>query len=732
MAKYKEVSFDEMMSEVQQYIKRDENIALIKKAYFYAEEKHKGQLRKSGDPYIIHPIQVAYSLAKLKAGPTTIAASLLHDVIEDCEVDENEFIETFGQEIFTLVDSVSKIKKIQFVDEKEYLAANHRKILIAMAKDIRVILIKLCDRLHNMNTLQYVKEEKQKKTAQETLEVYAPIAHRLGISEIKNELEDLSFYYLDRDKYYEIARQVEVKRTERDAQVQDMIHEIKTVLEGQNIKFRIFGRSKHLYSIYNKMVTRNKRFDEILDLLAIRIITQTDLECYEVLGYIHANFTPIPGRLKDYIAMPKFNMYQSLHTSVINGEGNIFEIQIRTEEMDEIAERGVAAHWRYKEGKYNAVQEQKEIEEKLSLFRDIVSIKDDGDVDDQEFMETLQKDFFDTNVYVMSPKGRVIDLPSGSTPIDFAYRIHTEVGHSTIGATVNGILVPLNTVLKTGDVVNLRTSKQSAGPSEDWLKIVKTSHARNKIKNYLAKKELESRTPTIEKGEEMFKEELEKRQLDAEWSNPKKLETIYRQYSLKDYNDFMYAIGTKSISLNSAMEKISKNKTNILSNSELSSLIASKNEGQKKFVSKSGIRVAGIDSIMISLAGCCSPVAGDEIVGFISKGNGVKVHRKDCPNIINEKNRLIEVEWDDNRKESRYEVVLYIEATDRNFLLTDLVTVLSQNKVALHGINSQLNADKVNTTTTMRIVVENSEHLRTVIANLMKVSSVTKVERAIQ
>ncbi|MEA5026479.1 MAG: bifunctional (p)ppGpp synthetase/guanosine-3',5'-bis(diphosphate) 3'-pyrophosphohydrolase [Erysipelotrichaceae bacterium] len=721
------------MKEVKKYIAQEQNLALIEKAYLYAEEKHREQFRKSGEPYVIHLLQVAYVLAGLRVGPKTIAAGLLHDVVEDCNVSSEEFIAEFDEEIYRLVEGVTKIGNIEFKDEKEYLAANHRKILIAMAKDIRVIIIKLCDRLHNMRTLQYMSEEKQKKIAQETLEVYAPIAHRLGMSEIKNELEDLSFYYINRDKYYEIARQVEVRRAERDAQVNHMIEEIKTLLNEQEIHFKIFGRSKHLYSIYSKMVSKNKKFEEILDLLAIRIITDNDLSCYEVLGYIHAKYVPIPGRLKDYIAMPKSNMYQSLHTTIVNQEGNIFEVQIRTQHMDDIAERGVAAHWLYKEGKYNAEKEQKEIEEKLSLFRDIVSISEDGlEGDDQEFMDTLQKDFFDANVYVMSPKGRVIDLPNGSTPIDFAYRIHTEIGNSTIGATVNGALVPLNTILKTGDVVNLRTSKQSPGPSEDWLKFVKTSHARNKIRNFFIKKEMEDRAPTIEKGIQMFKEEIQRREIDEEWLTNKKVEQVYSQFNIKDYDDFMFAIGNKSLSLSNVMEKITKRRGSILNSLNVSSFFSNKNEQQKKYVSKSGIRVAGVDSIMISLAGCCSPVLGDDIVGFITKGHGVKVHRRDCPNVLKENSRLIDVEWDYDKTDNQYEVIIFVESNDRNALLNDLIMVISQTKAQLIGVNSQLNEDKITVSTTLRVLVNNTEHLRNVMANLKKVDGAKRVERIIQ
>ena len=430
MSQKKQVTFEECMENVQTYIKRPENIELIQKAYDFAYEHHKGQFRKSGEPYVIHVIQVANTLALMHCGPKTIAAGLLHDTVEDCQgVTTDTITELFGQEIATLVDAVTKIGAIKFKDEEEYLASNHRKLFIAMAKDIRVILIKLADRLHNMRTLQYMRPEKQKKIARETLSVYAPIAHRLGISEIKNELEDLSFKYLDYKKYEEIKDLVKQRESDRNEQVHEMISDIESIMQEYNIQYRIFGRSKHFYSIYKKMVTKNKRFEEILDLLAIRIVTDSVVHCYEILGYIHAKYRPIPGRFKDYIAMPKANMYQSLHTTIVEPEhGNIFEIQIRTEEMDAIAERGVAAHWKYKENRnYTPEYEQKEIEDKLSWFRDFSMMTDEESEDPLEYMNVLQKDIFEANVYCLTPRGKVIALPSGSCPIDFAYRIHTEV-----------------------------------------------------------------------------------------------------------------------------------------------------------------------------------------------------------------------------------------------------------------------------------------------------------------
>jgi len=724
------ITMDDVRSEVRLYIQNTESLALIDKAFSYAELHHKEQFRKSGEPYIIHLVNVAYILATLRVGPRTVTAGLLHDVIEDCGISKDRLAKDFDDEVATLVESVTKIGNIEFKDEKEYQAVNHRKIFIAMAKDVRVILIKLVDRLHNMRTLQYMTEEKQMKIAGETLEVYAPIAHRLGISEIKNELEDLSFYYLHRDKYYEIAHLVEMRKAERDAQVNTMIEDISEMLGQQKIPFRIFGRSKHLYSIYKKMTTKNKRFDEILDLLAIRIVTQTEVNCYEVLGYIHQKYRPIPGRLKDYIAMPKMNMYQSLHTTIIGEGGAIFEVQIRTENMDAIAEQGVAAHWRYKEGnKYNPEKEQHEIEEKLAWFKDFTTMTDDVHAAG-EYMDLLTHDVFEANVYVMSPKGRVIDLPQGSTPIDFAYRIHTDIGHATVGAIVNGILVPINTELKTGDVVQIKTSKQSNGPSEDWLKFVKTSHARNKIRNFLQKKEMEDRSENIAKGESMFREELKRRGMDEkEFMNPKKLETVFQYFTIQNYNDFMNAIAVKSLSMTAVFEKLQVRKPTLLENFDR---LFKQPRPDKKNVSKFGVTVAGVDSIMISLAGCCNPVFGDDIIGYITKGQGVKVHRKDCPNVIHETRRLIHCEWDEEYTTGKYEVNLFIMATDRSFLITDIITVVSQCKAGLSAINSTVNDDKITATTTLKVIVDNAEHLRIVIANLKKVNSVLTVDRMTQ
>ena len=734
MSQKKQVTFEECMENVQTYIKRPENIELIQKAYDFAYEHHKGQFRKSGEPYVIHVIQVANTLALMHCGPKTIAAGLLHDTVEDCQgVTTDTITELFGQEIATLVDAVTKIGAIKFKDEEEYLASNHRKLFIAMAKDIRVILIKLADRLHNMRTLQYMRPEKQKKIARETLSVYAPIAHRLGISEIKNELEDLSFKYLDYKKYEEIKDLVKQRESDRNEQVYEMISDIESIMQEYNIQYRIFGRSKHFYSIYKKMVTKNKRFEEILDLLAIRIVTDSVVHCYEILGYIHAKYRPIPGRFKDYIAMPKANMYQSLHTTIVEPEhGNIFEIQIRTEEMDAIAERGVAAHWKYKENRnYTPEYEQKEIEDKLSWFRDFSMMTDEESEDPLEYMNVLQKDIFEANVYCLTPRGKVIALPSGSCPIDFAYRIHTEVGNKTVGAKVNGAIVPLNTPLKTGDVVDILTNNNSAGPSADWIKIVKSGHARNKIRAFLQKQEQQSRKESIKLGQSMLEDEFKRLKLDPKLMDQKRLESILTSLSFKSVDDLYVGIAMKRVSLQSIVDRLVKNRSNMLEDQEIMK-IYNKQPAHVTKHSSCGVIVPGVDTIAVSLANCCRPIPGDSIIGYISKGQGVKVHRADCPNIVNEKKRLIPVQWEEGLDEKQYEVNLIIHSDDRNYLLSDIVTTLQQCNVYLKHVDSAVDDGNLEATTKLTVSVKNAAHLQNLISNLKKVRSVNEVIRTIQ
>lgn len=724
-----------IIDEVKTYISNPETIAYVQKAIDCAAEAHKGQYRKSGEPYVVHVYCVAYYLAQMKLSPTTVVAGLLHDVVEDTGITKEDISMLFGNEVAELVESLTKIKSLKFKNQKEYEAENHRKIVIALANDLRVILIKLCDRLHNMRTLKFQPEEKQKRIAKETLEVYAPIAHRLGMSEIKNELEDLSFMYLDNVEYHHIAKLVENKKSERDAHVAEMIEEITKMLRKKGFKFRIFGRSKHLYSIYKKMVTKNKRFDEILDLLAIRIVTQTETNCYEILGYIHSKYRPIPGRLKDYIAVPKPNMYQSLHTTVVGKGGKIFEIQIRTEEMDMVADRGVAAHWLYKEGvSLDPKKEQNKLANQLPFIKDVHTLSNEMSSDGEagQFMDTLSSDFFSTNVYVMTPQGRVIDLPQGSTCIDFAYRVHTDVGHSCIGATVNDVMVPLNTVLKTGDVINIKTSKQIGGPSEDWLKFVKTNQAKSKIKSFLQKKEAEARKQQVEQGEQILTNELKRRNFDPQdYIDKKKIDSIAGTFQVNNYEELMYGIAVKSISVINVIEKLTNQKRSLAesNNEALAKIINNTRTVSKRSVSSNGVVVEGVDSIMLSLAGCCHPVYGDEIVGFISKGNGVKVHRKDCPNVANG-NRLISVSWEENKPEQKYDATLLIHSMDRNFLLTDIVTALSANKAEISFINMAVNSDKLTTTCKVTIRVSDIKHLTIVMSNLKKIDSVLDVVRS--
>lgn len=733
MSRRKSVTFEECFANIQTYIRKPENLALIEKAWQFAHKHHEGQFRKSGEPYEIHVIQVAYILSTLHSSPTTIVAGLLHDTVEDCEEVTTDIIrEEFGQDVAAIVEAVTKIGAIKFKDEKEYLASNHRKLFIAMAKDIRVILVKLADRLHNMRTLQYMKPEKQKKISNETLSVYAPIAHRLGISQVKNELEDLSFKYLEPAKYEEIKNLVRQREEDRNDHVQMMIKEIQDMLDEYHIPYRIFGRSKHFYSIYKKMITKNKRFEEILDLLAIRIVTDTELHCYEILGYIHAKYRPIPGRFKDYIAMPKANMYQSLHTTVVEPTcGSIFEIQIRTEDMDAVAERGIAAHYRYKESPDTAALGQKELEDKLTWFRDFSMMTDEESEDPLEYMNVLQKDIFEANVYCMTPRGKIIALPQGSCPIDFAYRVHTEVGHKTVGATVNGAIVPLNTQLKTGDVVSILTNKNSPGPSADWIKIVKSGHARNKIRAFLQKRDQQDRKDRVHQGQQMLEDELRRLKGDAKDLDIRKVESILSSLSLKSADDLFAGLADRKISLQAVTDRLIRNKPGAVDDEEIMK-IYNRAAGRSHRTSECGVVVPGIDTIQVSLANCCSPIPGDAIIGYISKGQGVKVHRTDCPNIVNEKKRLIPVNWDQEPEDKQYEVKLLIRSDDRNYLLSDIVTTLQQNNAALKHVDSAVDDNNLTATTKLTVGVHDARHLTTLMANLKKVRSVNEVIRTIQ
>ena len=734
MSQKPEVNFEQCMENIKTYIKNPDSLRLIEDAYAYASEKHKTQKRKSGQPYITHCIQVANTLALIHCGPKTIAAGLLHDTIEDCpDVTFDEIKNRFSEEVAEMVDAVTKVGKIKFQDEEDYQASNHRKLFIAMAKDVRVIYIKLADRLHNMRTLEYMRPDKQNRIAQETLSVYAPIAHRLGMNEIKCELEDLSFKYLEPEHYERIKELVQKRESERDNQVQLMITDIKEILDTYHIPYRIFGRSKHFYSIYKKMVKKNKRFEEILDLYAIRIVTDSVVHCYEVLGYIHATYRPIPGRFKDYIAMPKANLYQSLHTTIVEPtHGNIFEVQIRTEEMDEVAERGVAAHWRYKENSNQSnASRQKNIEDSLAWFRDFSMMTDEESEDAKEYMQVLKKDIFEANVYCLTPRGRVITLPPGSTPIDFAYRIHTDVGHKTVGAKIYGAIVPLNTKLHNGDVVEILTNKNSPGPSPDWIKIVKSGHARNKIRAFLQKKSKEEQKEQIKTGQQMLHDEIVRRNIDEKLIEPQRLESIIGSMSFKTLDDFYIGIANKRISMQSIVDRLDSTQTKAMDDKEIMR-IYNKDSNPARKRSSCGVIVPGVDSIAVSLANCCNPIPGDDIVGFISTGHGVKVHRKDCPNIANEQKRLLPVQWDDDLEEKQYEVLLIVHSDDRNYLLSDIVTMVQQCNANLKHVDSGVDSDSLTATTKLTVRIKDATHLQNLISNLKKVRSVNEVIRAIQ
>ena len=730
------VTIDDVLEVCGKYITNQDSIALINRAYDYIMEKHAGQKRKSGEPYTNHLIWVAYILATLQTGPATITAGLLHDVMEDCGVSHEEMVDQFGEEITSLVEGVTKIGKMPFKDEADVYAENHRKIYIAMAKDIRVILIKFADRLHNMRTLQYMPPKKQKKISRETLEVYTPIAHRLGINDIKTELEDLSLYYLDPIAYNEISKLLATKQEERKESVAKMMASVEKMLKENNYQYRILGRAKSIYSIYKKMFVKKKRFDELYDLYALRIITKDKMDCYSILGLIHDQYRPIPGRFKDYIAMPKPNMYQSLHTSVIGEDGNTFEIQIRTEEMDELAELGVAAHWRYKENRgYSSKREQQEIGEKLQWLREFISLSDDiKDGDAKEYYDSLKHDIFEANVYVLTPQGKIVELPNGATPIDFAYRIHTEVGHKAVGALVNNVMVPIDTKLKTGDVVEIKTNKQSPGPSEDWLKFVRTAGARNKIRQFIAKREAETKKDVIEDGRKILRDEIRKRGLDEKkYMDSDTYKTFLGSFGARSFDDILYFIGKKSLPVMNVLDRVAPKKSGFFDS--ISKMLQRNNQANERMQSarnSSGVVVKGIDGLKIQLSKCCNPIPGDDIIGFVSQGQGIKVHRKDCPNIQQPdiKARLIDVYWDfASITTMRFQADLEIVGLDRPNLLNDVVTALGQMKINILKINADVVDMKA--IIKLKISVEDASRLQQAIDNIDRIQGIYEIKRII-
>ena len=711
------------------YIHDEKDRKMIENAYNFVKKKHDGIFRKSGEPYLQHLIEVAYIVASLQGGPTTIAAAFLHDVVEDTDTSIEDIKRMFGDDCARIVDALTKIQRLKLSHrtEEEFAAEDHKKIFLGMAKDVRVIIIKLADRLHNMRTVKALRPERQHALAKETLEVFAPIAHRLGIYRIESELEDLSLEIEKPAEYKMIATELNQKIKNRTRALNNLKKKIADILIAQNIKFEIESRIKSIYSIYKKMYLKGHTFDEIYDFLALRIITETELNCYEILGLIHANFKPIPGRFKDYIAMPKPNMYQSLHTSIIAGDGNIFEVQIRTKEMDEIAETGVAAHWRYKEGShYSPKQEQHEIEEKLHWFRDFLHINHQTqDKSATEYMESLSKDIFEANVYVFTPKGKVIDLPNGSTPLDLAYKIHTKVGDSAVGALVNNNLVPLNTVLKTGDIVEIKTSKTSPGPNESWLNIVKTSSAKSHIKKFLQKKNASFlREDKIRQGKQVAVEFFKERGLDEkETINLLSTEKVLENYQVSTIDDLFVGIASHNPNPGQIADFLG---------------IKKKADTEIKFSKKENfdddncpVTVDGQTGLKITLGNCCTPIPGDSIIGFVTKGNGITVHRINCPNVSGLTSRLIDVHWKENLGIKSYPVDISIECLDRQNLVADILNTFNSNKIKCTEMTAKMHPDSSHTTVFAQIYVSDANVLSHIVDVLKSMKDVYEVKRVI-
>lgn len=722
-------TFDDVKNIYSKYIHNPEELDKIYQAYLFASEKHKNQVRKSGDPYIVHLLGVARILSELNTGPTTIIAGLLHDTIEDTDTTEEEITEKFGKEVCYLVQGVTKVTRLSDYHNVDFEAESHRKIFIAMAKDIRVIIIKLADRLHNMRTLQFQPPEKQKKIAKETRDVYAPIAHRLGLSQVKTELEDLSLFYLEREKFEEIENLLSRQSTNMKNAIDVLKNKIVEILTPTNILFEITSRVKSIYSIYKKMYVKGKAFDDIYDIMALRIITETEMNCYELLGYIHANFKPIPGRFKDYIAMPKPNMYQSLHTTIVTGDGHTFEIQIRTKKMDEIAEEGVAAHWRYKENKkYDAKTEQQEIEEQLHWFRDFVSVTNEiQDGNAKEYVEALQHDIFDANVYVFTPKGKVVTLPNGSTPIDFAYKIHTDVGNTLAGAKVNNQMVPISRVLQTGDVVEIITNK-NATPNSEWLNMATSSIAKSHIRKFLMKQNSDFiRQDNIQKGRNSLAVSFRERKIKA---NIDKIMTkkLFEHFNVENADELYLLLNSKTIMPLNIIEYLG------LERSQEETLDDLKNNVNKRNVNRNiqdAVTLENGDRSLISLASCCTPIPGDDIIGYITKGNGIKVHRVSCPNVCQEHNRLIPVIWNPNAEKKDYPVDISIECYDRNNLLIDVLNCFSQIKVQVYKVNAKYHASNNTTTISVTVMVKDVAYLNTLTQQLLNINSVYDIRRVI-
>ena len=706
------------------------NVALIQKAYKFAEEHHRGQKRLSGEDYIIHPLNVAYILADLQLDDATICAALLHDVVEDTDVTNEDIIKNFEKEIAEMVAGVTKLGKIQYVTIEEEQVENYRKMFLAMGKDIRVILIKLADRLHNMRTLSNLKRDRQIANAKETMDLYAPLANRLGIYSLKWELEDLGFRYLYPEEYRELVLSIEKKREERIEFINKIMEEIRVALKKQKIVAEVTGRAKHLYSIYRKMQRDNITIDQVYDLFALRIIVNSVKDCYAALGVVHDLYTPMPGRFKDYIAVPKPNMYQSIHNTLIGPKGTPFEVQVRTWDMHRVAEYGIAAHWAYKEAnrfkKSNVVVE----EDKLSWLRETLEWQKDMQ-DPTEFLRTLKTELFEDEVYVFTPKGEIKTLPRDATPIDFAYSIHAEVGHRMVGCKVNSKMMPIVTKLKSGDIVEIITSDTAKGPSRDWLKIVKSSNAKTRIQQWFKKTEREE---NIEKGKDILDKEIKKIGMShSDLFKPEWIQVALNRYNYNSVEDMYASIGFGGISPNKIitrlLEEYKKEHEEETIEEKIQELVTEK--PSKRKAPKSGVIVKGIDNCLVKFSKCCNPVPGDDIIGYVTKGRGVSVHRKDCSNLkdlLSEEERIIEVEWYDETNKAEYNVDIEILANDRTGLLSDVVKEITNQKINIMGVNTRTSKDRIATINTT-LEVQNIEQLNQVIKQIRKVDSVYEVTR---
>lgn len=732
-----EVLYNKLIETIRQY-HPSSDLSDIERAYKVAKEAHEGQFRKSGEPYIIHPLCVAIILAELELDKESIIAGLLHDVVEDTVMTSEDVAREFGDEVALLVDGVTKLTQLNYQHDKiEVQAENLRKMFLAMAKDIRVIMIKLADRLHNMRTMQYQSPAKQVEKSRETMDIYAPIAHRLGISKIKVELDDLSMKYLMPDTYNDLVKQVDINRPGREAFIKSIIKEVGMHISNAGIEAEIDGRVKHFFSIYRKMVNQNKTLDQIYDIFAVRIKVDTVKDCYAALGVIHEMYKPIPGRFKDYIAMPKPNMYQSLHTTLIASNGQPFEVQIRTYEMHRIAEYGIAAHWKYKEGKTG--ESDKSEEAKFSWLRQILEWQRDMS-DNKEFLSSIKNDLnlFSDSVYCFTPTGDVKTLPAGSNPIDFAYSIHSAVGNKMVGARVNGKLVNIDYEIKNGDRIEIITSQNSKGPSRDWLSMVKSTQARNKINQWF-KQELKE--DNIIKGKELISNYCKSKGIVlSEINKPEFVEKALRKYGYKDWNAVLAAVGHGALKEGQIVNKLNEEyqktkKAEITDKQVLDSIVASESkEKEKEKKGKGGIVVKGIHDVAVRFSKCCNPVPGDEIVGFVTRGRGISIHRTDCVNILNfpanERARLIEAEWEQTEnKDEKYSAEINIYAGNRKGLIVDISRLFTEANIDVRFMNSRVNKKQL-ATINLGFVVSGKEELNRLIDNLRKIDGVTDIERA--